>query len=98
MSLLVQVNSLKQKHLERTVVTMFPHIGKPLTKKLEEDHQQAITGIHREHQVVITDAGNQISVIQHENVGLQDEIQAKNQLIAALKRHYVATYSGNHPE
>ena len=36
-----------------------------------DDHQQAITGIQREHQLAIIDRDNQIQAIQHENVTLQ---------------------------
>ena len=44
---------------------------------MEEDHQQAITGIQREHQLTIADRNNQLRTMQHENVGLQGEIRAK---------------------
>ena len=55
---------------------MFPHIHQQLTEKLEEDHQQAITGIQREHQLVITDRDDQIRAIQYENVALQTQRDA----------------------
>ena len=67
---------------------MFPHIRQHLTNKMVDDlihgNQQTIIGIQREHQLAITGRGNQIRAIQHENLGLQGEIRAKDQEIAAL--------------
>ena len=33
--------------------TVFPHIWQQLTNKMVGDHQQAITGIQREHQLLL---------------------------------------------
>ena len=63
---------------------LFPHVWQQLTNNMEEDHQQAITGIQREHQLAIADRNNQLRTTQHENVGLQGEIRAKGQHIATL--------------
>ena len=63
---------------------LFPHVWQQLTNNMEEDHQQAITRIQREHQLAITDHKNQLRTMQHENVGLQGEIRAKGQYIATL--------------
>ena len=77
---------------------MLPHIRQQLNDKTEHDltyeHQQAITGIQREHQLANAEHENQIRAIQHENVDLQGEIPAKDQYIAALPKLY-AGYLAN---
>ena len=45
-----------------------------------------MTGIQREHQVVIPDYDNQTREIQYEKWNLQVEIHAKDQQIAGLQR------------
>ena len=50
---------------------LFPHVRQQITNRLEEDHQQAIIGIQRGHQLAIIDRYNKIQAIQHENVALQ---------------------------
>ena len=73
-------------HILKEIV---PHGFDAKIAEIQEDHQQAITGIQREHQLAITYRDNQIRAIQRENTGLQDEIRAKDQEIAALQRRYV---------
>ena len=50
----------------------FPRIRKQLVDKMQEDHQKAIE-----------EGDNRIQAIEHENVGLQGEIRAKDQKIEA---------------
>ena len=52
-------------------------------------HQKRYEKIQEEHQQPITDCGNQIQPMQHENTALQVELWAKNQQKAALKKRYV---------
>ena len=52
---------------------MFPQIREQVTKKMKEDHQQAIRG-----------RGNQIKAIQYENVSLQGEIRNARQTVMDL--------------
>ena len=51
--------------------------------------KKGIEKIQGEHQQPITDCGNQIQAMQHENTALQVELRAKNQQKAALKKRYV---------
>ena len=51
--------------------------------------------IQEERHQVIQDCNNQIQFIQHENIGLQDEIQAKDQVIATLQKCYVSYLANN---
>ena len=50
---------------------LFPHSRQQHTDKMKEDHQLAITGIQREHQLFIENWNNQIQTIHYENVALQ---------------------------
>ena len=61
---------------------MFPHIRQQLTNIMVDD-------LTRDHQLPITERDNQIQTIQYEKVGLQGEIRAKDQQIAALQRRCV---------
>lgn len=45
---------------------LFHHIQQQITNKMENDYQQAIIGIEREHQLDITDYDTMIQAIQHE--------------------------------
>ena len=85
------VNSQKQKTLESIAVTLCPQqqLTDRMVHDLTHENQQTMSGMQIEHQLAITDCANQIRAIQHENVGLQDEIRAKDQQIAAFQRHYV---------
>ena len=56
---------------------------------LTHEHQEATTGIQREHQLAITDSENQIRATQHMNLGPQGEIRAKDKQIADSQRHCV---------
>ena len=42
---------------------LFPHVRQQLTNKMEEDHQQTITGIQEEHQLVIHENGQAVSLL-----------------------------------
>ena len=75
---------------------MFPHIRHQLINKMVndlrhghqlaiEEHEQAIALLSEDLQ----DRHDQIRASQYGNVGLQGEIRAKDQQIAALQRHYV---------
>ena len=50
---------------------LFPHSRQQHTDKMKEDHQLAITGIQRVHQLFIENWNNQIQAIHYENVALQ---------------------------
>ena len=56
---------------------------------MTHEHQQAITGIKRGHQLSITYSDKQIHAIQHKNLGPQGVIRTKDQEIAALQRRYI---------
>ena len=55
MSLCFSFSSQKQRISGETVVMTydFPHVQQQLTNKMEDDHQQAIIEIQREHQLAI---------------------------------------------
>lgn len=62
----------------------------------KQDGGRSSTSYHwntKRTSAAITDRDNQIRGIQHENVGLQDEIRAKDQQIAALQRRYVGYFA-----
>ena len=80
---------------------MFPYIQLKLTDKMVDDlrreHQQAIEGRGQSVALLSDDLEDHDKQIQtmrmldwkYENVGLQSEIEAKDQQIAALQRYFV---------
>ena len=51
---------------------------------MEDDHQQAIVEIQREHQFAINYRDNRIQTIQYENVDLQGDIRNARQTITDM--------------
>ena len=51
--------------------------------------RKGIEKIKEEHQQAITDIDNQIQAIHYENAGLRVELQAKDEQIAGLRKHFV---------
>ena len=80
-ALYIIVNSRKdkgkalKKHILKDIV---PHGFDAKIEEIQEEHRQAIE-----------EKDNQIQAIQYKNVGLEGEIRAKDQEIAALRRRYV---------
>ena len=68
---------------------LFPHVRQQLTNKMKEDHQQAI----EEKDAAIALLNDDLQNRKYENVGLQGEIRAKDQQLAALQRRYVGYLS-----
>ena len=64
---------------------MFPRIRKQLVDKMQEDHQKAIE-----------EGDNRIQAIEHENVGLQGEIRAKDQKIEASQERIEDLVANRH--
>ena len=60
------VNSQAKVFRRDCCIVLFHHIQQQITNKMENDHQQAIIGIEREHQLDITDYDTMIQAIQHE--------------------------------
>ena len=79
---------------------IFPQIRQQLANKMKEDHQQAIEEIQGQHHQAIEKKDATIALLnddlkngKYENVGLQGEIRANDQQIAALQRRYVGYLS-----
>ena len=67
---------------------------------MKRDHQQASEEIEGQHQKAIGEKDAAIALLnddlkncKYENLGLQGEIRARDQQIAALQRRYVAYFS-----
>ena len=56
---------------------------------MKEEHQQSIEG----KDAAITLLNDDLKIREYENVGLQDEIRAKDQQIATLQRRYAGYLS-----
>ena len=54
---------------------MFPHVRQQLTNKSKEDHQQAIEGIHGQHQQAIKGKDAAIALINDNLQGRDNQIQ-----------------------
>ena len=63
--------------------------GDPRIEEIQEKHRQAI----EEKDATIALLNDDLKNREHEDVGLQGEIRAKDQQIAALQRHYVGYLS-----
>ena len=77
-------------------VDLIKWLAKKGVEKIQEEHQQVITGIQREHQLAITDPDNRIQAIQCENITLQaqrdvyqTQLQRSEDTITHLRAHYV---------
>ena len=68
---------------------LLPHVRQQLTNKMKEEHQQAI----KEKDATIAFLNDDLKNHKYENLGLQGEIRARDQQIAALQRRYVGYLS-----
>ena len=63
---------------------------------MEKDHQQAIIGIKREHQLAITNNDTMIQAIQHEQVSLQGGIKNERQIVTDLIDNWHVSRTGKY--
>ena len=63
--------------------------GDPRIEEIQEKHRQAI----EEKDATVSLLNDDLKNHEYEDVGLQGEIRAKDQQIAALQRHYVSYLS-----
>ena len=89
-ALYIIVNSRKDKGRmlkEHIVKDIIPLGFDARIKGIQQEHHQRATQL----QPAIHERDNRIQAIQHENVGLQGKIRAKDQQIATLQRRYVGS-------
>ena len=85
LALFVIVNSKKDKGKALKKHILKDIVRRGLDTMIQEKHQKAI----EENNAAIALLNDDLKNREYENMGLQGEIRAKNQQIAALQRRYV---------